>query len=416
MLQKAIHPMAFRLLFILSWFSLAVTAQTSIGLVAHYTFEGNLNDATGNTSNAGIEVGTPAYSCGVFGQALLLDGANDQVRIPNTANVAGEFDREDFTVAFYFKPIGLNGTQYLISKRDTSCTNARKFFVRYVPNSRTINTFLAQDAEKDANLLTVANNLACWQHLAIVRLDNRVFVYLNGQLRSNLGTASRINLETQGPLYIGGSECIGGVETPFSGLIDDVRIYRRALDASEVAGLYFPPDNILTNDTIVFQGTSIQVELSNTCGTAFNWIPATEVNNPTDAEPVIDATTPGQFTYYIQISDQASTCTAVDSFRVTVVDPSTLPCKVAMAKAFTPNLDNLNDTYGISNPFAITDFVSLEIFDRWGGRVFTAATAFDQWDGTFNGDPVNPGVYLWRVAYRCDGSDLADTGTVTLIR
>ena len=221
--------MAFRLLFILCWFSLAVTAQTSIGMVAHYTFEGNLNDVTGNTSNAGIAVGTPAYSCGVFGQALLLDGANDQVRIPNTASVAGEFDREDFTVAFYFKPIGLNGTQYLISKRDTSCANARKFFVRYVPNSRTINTFLAQDADKDANLLTVANNLACWQHLAIVRLDNRVFVYLNGQLRSNLGTASRINLETQGPLYIGGSDCIGGVETPFSGLIDDVRIYRRAL-------------------------------------------------------------------------------------------------------------------------------------------------------------------------------------------
>lgn len=408
--------MAFRLLFILCWFALAAHAQTTVGLVAHYTFEGNLNDASGNTSNAGIEVGTPAYSCGVFGQALLLDGANDQVRIPNTSSVAGEFDREDFTVAFYFKPIGFNGTQYLISKRDTACDNDRKFFVRYVPNSRTINTFLAQDADKDVNLLTVANNQACWQHLAIVRIDNRVFVYLNGQLRSNLGTASRINLETAGPLYIGGSECIGGIETPFSGLIDDVRIYRRGLSAPEVAGLYLPPDNILTNDTIVFQGTSLQVELSNTCGTAFNWVPGTDVNSPTDAEPVIDATTPGQFTYYIQISDQVSTCTAVDSFRVTVVDPNTLPCKVAMAKAFTPNLDNLNDTYGISNPFAITEFVSLEIFDRWGGRVFTATTPFDQWDGTFNGDPVNPGVFLWRVAYRCDGTEITDTGTVTLIR
>jgi hypothetical protein len=98
--------MNFRLLLFCCLLSTCVQAQTRVGLVAYYSFDGNLNDNTGNTSNTGIAVGTPAFTCGVVNQALLLDGANDQVRIPNTANVSGEFGREDFTVSFYFKPIG----------------------------------------------------------------------------------------------------------------------------------------------------------------------------------------------------------------------------------------------------------------------------------------------------------------------
>lgn len=408
--------MTLRILCLLLLFTGTLHTQTTVGLVAHYAFDGDLIDLTGNTSNTGIAVGTPDFSCGVLGQAILLDGANDQVRIPNTANIAGEFDREDFTVSFYFKPVGINGTQYLFSKRDTACTNPRQFSIRYVPGSRTLSTLLAQDEDKDVNIINLVNNQSCWQQLTVVRENLRVKVYLNGEFQSSLGTASRVNLETEGAMFIGGSDCIGGIETPFSGLIDEVRIYNRALDDDEVSGLYGFPDKILTNDTIIFQGSNLQVELSNTCGTSFNWTPADNVMNPDDAEPIIDAVTPGSFTYYVQISDQVSTCVALDSFRLTVVDPNTLPCKAALAKAFTPNRDNLNDTYGLSNPFAMNDFISLEIFDRWGGVVFTTNDPFAKWDGTYKNEAVNPGVFLWRVAYRCDGEETNETGTVTVIR
>ncbi len=402
------------LLFLIS--AQLISAQTTVGLVAYYSLDGDLIDRTGNTSNTGVAVGTPTFVCGVEGQAVLLDGANDQIRIPNTASVSGEFDREDFTVSFYFKPVGFNGTQTLLSKRDTACANPRQFSLRYVPTSRTLNTILAQDEDKDVNILNLVNNMSCWQQVTIVRDNLRVNVYLNGQFLSSLGTASRIDLESEGAFYIGGGDCLGGIETPFSGLIDEVRVYNRALDDEEVAGLYGAPDMIRTNDTIVFQGNSVDIQLNNTCGTSFSWSPTQDVFSPTDAEPTIDATTPGNFTYYVQISDQVSTCVAIDSVRLTVVDPNTLPCKVAMAKAFTPNRDNLNDTYGVSNPFALTDFVSLEIFDRWGGVVFQTNDPFLKWDGTFKGEAVNPGVFLWRIAYRCDGGEVNETGTVTVLR
>lgn len=403
-------------LFSFLFFPVFLMAQTTIGLAAYYPFDGNTNDLTGNTSNTGQLVGTPTYTCGVVGQGLLLDGANDQIRILNSAGVSGEFDTEDFTLSFYFKPVGFNGTQYLFSKRDTACSNPRQFAITYFPGAKLVKTFLAQDADKDVELNNIVANLACWQQLTVVRVDTKVKIYLNGEYQNERGTASRVNIDAAGPIFIGGGDCLGGIETPFAGIIDELRIYDRALSDDEVKELYFGPDEIFTSDTIVFLGTNFDVELGNTCGQTFDWTPADNVMSPNDSEPTIFADEVGVFNYRIQVKDQVSSCVAIDSFRVTVVDPNTLPCEVAMANAFTPNRDNLNDNYGLSNPFAITDMVSFEIFDRWGAKVFTASSAFDQWDATFQDEKVNPGVFLWRVVYRCDGVEKSETGTVTVLK
>ncbi|NJO86590.1 MAG: hypothetical protein HC821_00410 [Lewinella sp.] len=75
-----------------------------------------------------------------------------------------------------------------------------------------------------------------------------------------------------------------------------------------------------------------------------------------------------------------------------------------------------NESFGISNPFAIPELVTFEIFNRWGGRVFVTTDVFGKWDGSFDGQDVNPGVHLWRVVYRCQGQDVVKTGSVTVLR
>ena len=109
---------------------------------------------------------------------------------------------------------------------------------------------------------------------------------------------------------------------------------------------------------------------------------------------------------------------AVDSIFVRVIDPETLDCnKVFIPNAFTPGgSPNLNDKFGISNPFSVDEFISFEIFDRWGGKLFSAETAFDVWDGTSAGTPVNPGVFLYRLRYKCNESEKVKSGSLTLIR
>ncbi|RME96322.1 MAG: hypothetical protein D6772_12050 [Bacteroidetes bacterium] len=408
--------MRFCVLFVLAGLSLA-TAQTTVGLVAHYTFDGDFTDATGNTTNTGQAVGTPVFTCGVLGQAILLDGANDQVRILSNAGVNQEFDTEDFTVSMYYKPVGLNGFQYLLSKQDTGCMNGRGFFLRYAPLNKTLNLVLSQDNDKNNNILALVDNQSCWQHVVIRRKDLRTAIYLNGEFVRDEGAASRVNIETNTPLYIGGGACIGGVETTFAGLIDEVRVYSRALDDEEIRELYIRPDQIVSSDTIIFLGNSFDVKLGPNCGDEFTWTPpSVDLSDPNVAEPTIFGGSPGSVVYRVRIADQVSPCVAFDSIRVTVVDPNTLPCEPAMPKAFTPNRDLLNDTYGLSNPFALSDLVSIEIFDRWGGLVFRSDDPFARWDGTVAGEPVNPGVFLWKVVYRCNGTELQNTGTVTVLR
>ncbi|MBO6518362.1 MAG: gliding motility-associated C-terminal domain-containing protein, partial [Bacteroidia bacterium] len=110
-------------------------------------------------------------------------------------------------------------------------------------------------------------------------------------------------------------------------------------------------------------------------------------------------------------------CSIVDSIRINVIDPDDLSCEeVFLPKAFTPNDDGLNDTYGISNPFAIQELISFEIFDRWGGRVFYTENPQDAWDGYFKGVPVNPGIMLYKVNYICEGEEKISTGSVTILR
>ena len=111
-------------------------------------------------------------------------------------------------------------------------------------------------------------------------------------------------------------------------------------------------------------------------------------------------------------------CQAYDSIRVRVIDPDTLDCsKIFVPNAFTPkSTQNLNDIFGISNPFAVRNFISFEVFDRWGGRVFNAADQFETWDGTVRGQPVNPGTFLYRLRFRCNGKEEVRTGNVTVLK
>ncbi|KAA3630588.1 MAG: hypothetical protein DWQ02_17880, partial [Bacteroidetes bacterium] len=329
-----------------------------------------------------------------------------------------EFDTEDFTVSFYFKPIGLNGQQYLISKRDTACSYDYDFFVKYVPDSRTANGLLREIPQKTVSVVHTINNSACWQHLVLVRDDTRVKMYINTKLVSDLGSQTRIDLTNGGDLTIGSAICRGANEVPFHGLIDELRIYNRALDDEEVMDLYLAPDQIVNPDTLIFLGTTIDIELTNTCADNFQWTPnSLDISSVFVPDPSITPSTQGIYDYTIEMTDILSNCTARDSIRINAIDPTLLDCEnIYLPKAFTPNDDGLNDTYGISNPFAVQNLISFEIFDRWGNRVFFADDVFHEWDGTFNGQMVNPGVFLYRINHICNGEEKVATGSVTMLR
>jgi gliding motility-associated-like protein len=392
-----------------------LTAQTTSGLLAFYPFDGDLTDVTGNSANTGIAVNPPSYLCGVDDTAISFNGANDQVNLAGP--LVEEFNVEDFSVSFYFKSTGNSGIQYLLSKRRTDCASDFAFFIRYRPSTRTINAVLTETPNKNISLTHQLDADKCWQHIAVVRDDTRIKLYVNGQLAQEDRTVGRINIENDGNLILGSSECLNTNEAPFQGLIDDLRFYNRTLRAEEVEGLYFRPDMIQTPDTLIFLGGNLNIRLSSNCGAGFSWSPTAGLNDPTAPEPVFTPIAPGATVFTVRISDDVSSCIALDSVRINVVDPNDLDCSTAfLPNAFTPNGDNLNDTYGISNPYALQKLVSFEIFDRWGGRVFFTNDPFEQWDGSFKGTPVNSGVMLYKVVFVCNDEEKVTTGSVTIMR
>lgn len=396
--------------------TLQLSAQINIGLVAHYPFDTSYVDVTGTTANTGDPQGGPNFVCGVAGNALNLDGVDDQVVFVGPVN--NEFDTEDFTVSFYFRSNGVDGIQYLLSKRSPDCAVQNQFYVRYVPATKTVNCFLGEDEDNAISLVQKVNENVCWHHLALVRKGIKVLLYLDGEFDQELGSSFRLDILNAGNLIVGGSNCQSQNETNFDGYIDDLRIYNRALDMEEVEELYFAPDQIASRDTLIYLGNGVDIQLTPTCATNFSWTSAQDELFASDiGEPTITPTEAGEFFYEVELSDNQTSCVSTDMIRINVIDPNDLDCSIAFVpKAFTPNGDGLNDTYGISNPFAIQELISFEIFDRWGGLVFATDDPFQKWDGTFEGQEVNPGVLLYKLNYVCNGEEKLLSGSFTILR
>ena len=63
--------------------------------------------------------------------------------------------------------------------------------------------------------------------------------------------------------------------------------------------------------------------------------------------------------------------------------------------SFTPNGDGINDTFQPKG-MGFTDY-TLDIYDRWGERIFSTNSFYQGWDGHFKGNLCQNGVYNWKI-------------------
>lgn len=93
-----------------------------------------------------------------------------------------------------------------------------------------------------------------------------------------------------------------------------------------------------------------------------------------------------------------------------------IPSKaVLFPSAFSPNNDSVNDDFGATTKNVIS--YSVEIFNRWGQRVFSSDNINQRWDGTYKGVAQEMGVYVYqgKVIYT-DNTEEAFKGNVSLVR
>ena len=82
--------------------------------------------------------------------------------------------------------------------------------------------------------------------------------------------------------------------------------------------------------------------------------------------------------------------------------------------AFTPNKDNLNDTFTVTGQYV--ESMKLQIFDRWGVLLFSTENS-EAWDGTHYGKLMPESTYIWKaLVIDRSGSETQRIGSVALLR
>jgi gliding motility-associated-like protein len=104
------------------------------------------------------------------------------------------------------------------------------------------------------------------------------------------------------------------------------------------------------------------------------------------------------------------------TFNVKVVEQKCSDCEPVVPNAFTPNDDGLNDVFK-AKFFCNFSNYDFQIFDRWGEKIFETHNSSNGWDGTYLGNKMMPGVYVYFIKYS-NGSHLTKTlkGSLILIR
>ncbi|MCB9295156.1 MAG: gliding motility-associated C-terminal domain-containing protein [Lewinellaceae bacterium] len=90
-------------------------------------------------------------------------------------------------------------------------------------------------------------------------------------------------------------------------------------------------------------------------------------------------------------------------------------CNPYIPNAFSPNGDGRNDRFQAYINCPVEE-VRLEVYDRWGGRVFQSESAEDGWDGLVRGKPAPVGVYVYTLAFMENGQEKVISGEVNLLR
>lgn len=87
---------------------------------------------------------------------------------------------------------------------------------------------------------------------------------------------------------------------------------------------------------------------------------------------------------------------------------------IYIPNSFTPNGDGLNDTFGAIGE-AIGEY-TMQVFNRWGQLVFESTNYGKQWDGTYDGQPVPTGSYVYKLRAKGKAGNLTQKeGTVTVV-
>ncbi len=212
--------------------------QTSVslpsGLVAAY----NLNETSGTTAadrsgnnNTATLFGGPSRTPGRYGNALAFDDVDDYLSVPNSASL--DIAGTGLTLAFWISPQPTGGADtVVIGKFWNAAGMAAPFYQYGVELSSGVEPqlFIGTNTGPQSASMGLFLAFGQWTHLAITFDGTAARFYVNGALVTTEPLSASI-VARGNPLGIGADD---RPQQFYVGLLDEVRIYQRALSLAEV--------------------------------------------------------------------------------------------------------------------------------------------------------------------------------------
>ncbi len=209
------------------------------GLVAEWRFDGSSQDTSGSGNNGTIYGAT--FVQGISGQALSFNGVDNMVVVPHSPSLSlekytleawikkdqhSEFGITNAIISKRYEPSWMDNYGLYISVNGTIQASS------YSPD---IWTWFGVESVKKISA-------GDWYHIAATYDRTTLKIYINGVLDNSVNTQYTPYQNNQ-QLVIGracwGDPCAFRPSNPsFNGIIDEVRIYNRALSASEIQAEY----------------------------------------------------------------------------------------------------------------------------------------------------------------------------------
>lgn len=183
----------------------------------------------------------------------------------------------------------------------------------------------------------------------------------------------------------------------------------------DTVSAFVPENNLpipvhIVSKKYVLQGEVVQLKTDlNEPEISYNWSPVSSFGSQSTFEqPHLRVDNTMQVA--VEIQNKAG-CKGTDTTTLVVI----LPLTKWLPTAFTPNDDHLNEYFGLPDFFEIVQF---DIFNRWGEKLFSGSAEHPYWDGKYQGEYVEEGMYLYQIKTRLkgDASIFDVSGMVLLLR
>lgn len=298
--------------------------------LAHWS----LDEGTGSVAAdaAGSYDGTvqgATWATGLFGSALAFDGIDNRVALSGPG-MSG--DQMTLSCWFNADDFGTNDAR-LISRASGTNANDHDWMLSTVSDGGTMRLRARLRVNGSTTTLVGSGGViqtGVWTHASWVFDGSELRLYQDGSL---VGTASISGtVDERASLTVAfGNQPNGAGSRPFDGLIDDIRIYDRALDATEISELA-DPCNGLPNASFTLNASGVVVPVnvdfdasdSSDCDgtiTSYDW----DFGDGSTAQGSIASHTynnPGTFTVTLTVSDdQGNTATFSETLELTDGSP-----------------------------------------------------------------------------------------------